>query len=300
MTFQESHWVVITLLTLCFVLMFSFILFKSKLKLFYSKNKTTIINIGQVIGIFLLMMIAFRSILMILTKYPLYWEIIPLHFCRFLLLMISICLIVKKTDWIRYFGLYMIIGAIIAISLADLGNSSFWEKKGGKFDGADSYPFWDFYIIHILGILLSTYFLIVNEKRIDKHSILVSTIFLGSGLLFFFIINWILGSTTSNDGWWSNFWYVGLDKANSVIIYLRFLGPLANWPFPLFVWAISGVLLTAFLNAIYFLLGMFDINWDFKKNKNKFFYVKKSNDWFIFKNSQWKLFNNIQQKEFKA
>lgn len=293
MTFQESNWVVIILLTFCFFSMFSFILFKSKLKTFYLNHKNKVIITGQYIGAFLLLLIVFRSCLMIATKYPLYWEIIPLHFCRFFLLMISISLILRKIDWIRYFGLYMIIGAIIAISIADLGNSDFWQKRGGKFDGVDSYPFWDFYIIHISGILLSTFFLLVIEERINKHSILVSLSILGAGLIFFFFVNWILGSVIENDGWWANFWYVGLDKSNSVIVYLKFLGPLANWPFPLFVWAITGILLVISLNAIYFLLDMIEINWDFKKNEYKFFYFKSSNDWYDFKNSQWKLFNKI-------
>lgn len=280
-SFEDSKWVSIIIVSLTFVLLMNIIIFRKYLIDSYKKHEKLFLNIFQIIGIFILCLSVFRTFILAYGNYPNLWELIPFHFCRLFIVIISLFLVFKKVEVIKYVGFFAVNGGIIGLLISDLSSSDYWNSKGGTRIGYDNYIFWDFYIIHVTSILVSAYLISVNKFIVTKWDVLISctsVIFLTIGLFF---ANWFF-SFLPDQRWQANWFYLAPDKFNGIdeLLY-KFLGRMSKWPaiLPLFIFI--GTSLYLFTLTIYFWLDKYEININSKTITTKSF------AWEEFKKSSW-------------
>lgn len=292
--FEKSQWLSILLIVVAFVVLISFFFLRSQLAGFYQRKEKQVLLGFQIFSGFIICLTIFRAIILAVGNYPNLWEIIPLHFCRMFIVVMSSSLLFKKINIIKYIGFFAILGAIFGLLLTDLKNSQFWMDKGGVAIGYDSYIFWDFLIIHISSLLIPGYFLTVNQFEYSKRDVALT----GMGLTIFTIVIFGLdwGFSRINDPRWNaNWFYLAPNKFNSVYKMLSaIVGPLASWPFTLFLFIALGMILYTLCFVIYFWLNKFEFIFD-KQHKKIRFINQKATLWQHFKDS--KLFVPMSTKQ---
>lgn len=284
-SFEESSWLKYILLSLTFIGLISFIIFRKYLTINYNNHKKRILTFLQFYSTFIIFLTIFRIIILAIGNYPNTWELIPFHFCRMFVILMSFFLIFKKIDWIKYIGFFAICGAIVGLLITDLNTSSYWDERGGIKVGYDSYAFWDFYIVHISSVFIGQYIIMVNKFQISKWDVLITSISLISLSLTLFIIDWGL-SFNSNPSWQANWFYFGPDEINGIVdVLTKFLGPIAKWPSIFFLFVFIGIFLYWLSLSTYFLIDQYEI--DFKR----FPIIKKvkSSSLECFRNSRWSI-----------
>ena len=263
-------------------------LFKAKLIKHYQTNTKRVLAYFQVLGGFIFFLSIFRIIILGVGQYPNSWELIPLHFCRFFIMLISVALIFRKLNMIKYVGFFSIIGAIFGLILSDLKNSDFWQGFGGVALGYDSYIFWDFFFIHISSLVIPAYFLTVNRFYYTKRDVSITTISLTSMAILIFFANWAL-SFSSNRNWNANWFYLAPEAFNGISQLLsKVFGPLTKWPGILFFFIAFGMLLYTLSILGYFWLDRYSIKIDPITRKMRIFKEEESL-WSHFKTSRFRL-----------
>ena len=256
-SYEQSQWLSYLLIVGAFFTLGSFFFFRTQLTSFYHRHTRTVLISFQAYSGLLLVLSAFRAILLGMGNYPNLWEIIPLHFCRLFVVVMAAALLVRKTTCIKYGGFFAILGAIFGLMLTDLKNSPFWIERGGIAIGYDSYLFWDFLIIHISSMLIPGYFLTINQFCYSKRTVLGAAVGLIGLTIVIFGLDWGL-SYAADPRWRANWFYLAPDEYNSVYAMLATLvGPLARWPWILLGFIMLGLILYALCFLIYFWLNRF-------------------------------------------
>lgn len=271
---QLIYWIVIMITITIIILMWAICK-----PLQFSRSFSLTIS-HQIVGAILITLTIFRIVLLATGNYPHLWELIPLHFCRLMIVLIGLSLITKQKQFFKYLLVFTIIGAWFGIIFTDLNNSDYWQAKGGVAIGYDNYFFWDFLIIHCLALIISSYFL--NTYRLDftKRGLLISTSCLTILTILIFFANWATASL-SNKRWNANWFYLAPNQNNSVILILKpLIGNLASWPWLLLVFLVLGYGLVAITYVLYFAFDYLIINqWRLVFNRNP--------QWHHFKTTHW-------------
>uniref|UniRef100_UPI00101DEDB9 TMEM164 family acyltransferase n=1 Tax=Mesomycoplasma neurolyticum TaxID=2120 RepID=UPI00101DEDB9 len=247
-------------------------------------------NVFVLVGIITLFFNLIRIIILIATDYPWKWELIPLHLCRFYIILISILLIIKKIHLIKYFAIPCIVGSLAAFLFANLGVVQSFIKDDIKYNslikgtveyenagtnlGVDNYFFWDYILTHSYVLIMPIFLTIVfNDKaKLKLKEFLLGNLYLFIFSIFIFFLNWIcfaIGQKSNSPKIQvmlnSNWLYLGRDGVTS-------LGPLSKWP-----QSIIGLVTVIFIIdcIIYFVYTLFEaIKFDFKNKKINFIFNK--------------------------
>ncbi|MDJ1645861.1 TMEM164 family acyltransferase [Mycoplasma phocimorsus] len=228
-SFNESlplYWSLFALLALLMIFIW---LFKRPIKTTIFSNKYLLDNasiIEGIIGFGLLFGTFFRIIVYMIQGYPLKFESLPLHFCRIMLLISSIMLIMGKAKYISTISWIMIGTALVGIILADLTNSPITTLGTGEGPngedtvrysvGLDSWAFYDFIIVHFSTLFIGFWFLTFSNNFYTARNSLKSVTFLILLTLFIFFLNWILFVYALDRGWKANWFYLGNNEINSI------------------------------------------------------------------------------------
>lgn len=180
--------------------------------------------------------------------YPLYWEHLMLHMCRIHFLAMMFMLAIRKKEWIKYIAFLAIGTAIFGFMFGNQAKGSIVGTKLQAFNkhgldfygvGADNFFFYDFFIFHIIIIILPVIFWVGNRWKLstlDFYKVLV--VYSGVAIIIWFT-NWMTGEYAPLE-WKMNNWYMGIDKVNE---QKNALGPLSNWPFNLLSFSFFGLLM---------------------------------------------------------
>lgn len=215
LSFQDSMWAVYLIYFIIISSVIGMYIFKTPIRNLYINNEKKTVYILQIIGIFLFSLSIFRTIILGLGGYPNLWELIPLHFCRMFVLIISASLMFRRINIIKYTGIFAIGGGIIGLLISDLSNSEYWSKFGGMEIGLDNYVFWDFFIIHASSVLLSCYIFVISKPIIYKSTITYSFLTMFIFTLIVFGLN-IAFSNLSDPKWRPNWFYLGIPELNGI------------------------------------------------------------------------------------
>lgn len=283
-SFERSQWLSTTLIVVAFLVLISFFFFRNNLVNYYQKKERTVLKSFQIFSVFILFLTIFRIIILAVGNYPNLWELIPLHFCRMFIVIMCSSLLFKNVKVIKHIGFFAILGSIFGLLLTDLKNSQFWIDRGGISIGYDSYIFWDFLIIHISSLLIPGYFLTVNQFEYSKKDVTLTAISLTVFTVAIFGLDWAF-TRIGDPKWNANWFYLAPNEFNSVHNMLKaIVGPLASWPFTLFLFIALGIILYTLCFVIYFWLNKFHFILD-KKAKKIRLIKEKALLWQYFKES---------------
>ncbi|WP_029512779.1 YwaF family protein [Mycoplasmopsis iners] len=234
-----------------------------------------------VFGSISLVMVGVRSAILAFNNFPNKWEIIPLHLCRLMLIFTSIILIINKLHWIKYFGPFAIVGAIVALLIPEMPKQD-WQKTSGV--GVDNFYFWDFVFAHVYVLIVPIIiYCSIKHKYTFKDTLITFGLFAGLATLMFIInltTNLIPGVPKP---WKSNYFYLGMTEYNS---QKELLKTATHWPFNFI----------SFLTCIIIYIFLFILLWCFQSK----FYIDIINKKFVFewrKSKAWKKYR-ISISEF--
>lgn len=261
------------------------------------------IALWKTIGYIGLVVLVGRTSLYIYGGYPLYWENLNLHFCRFLMFLVFSLLAAGKPQWLRYIMIQTLLGAFLAFyftnekseyvsymannpgkTLSDfknvIGDQSFKPTtlelgaiaKGFKFynHGLDSFLTIETLTGHLSILAFPLIAMSAYGTRLTNRELHISYMFGVLAAVSFWLINW--GSTLIPDkGWHSNFWYLGTNDSND---NANALGPLTSWPQNIVSYPLMNFVAMTLFQYIAMFLNKFQ---PFKDGK--FMKVQKS-EWF--------------------
>ncbi|VEU75338.1 Uncharacterised protein [Mycoplasmopsis maculosa] len=239
-----------------FISSFLIYLYRVPIRLNYKRSKKIIgmskKTFWMLVGWIIMFFIILRSIMIIfIEKYGVIdykiddldgtvksklWEIIPLHFCRIMLLFISISLIINKIKFVKFYAYLAVWAAIVAVAIPGIYRHS----------GFDNWWYWDYLFAHGFIILFTVLLWNVSGVRFSfKDTLYTFAVSLAIGLVMF-AINYasykIAFAKFPNDPnerlkYISNYWYLGLDDYNE---FAWIFGPLSKWPIHIVTWTILG------------------------------------------------------------
>lgn len=300
-TFEQSRWLYFTIIG---IVVFSILLvwiYKQKITQYFA-NTTTILKIKNrhfeiLVGISIMVATLIRIIILEIGDYILKWEYIPLHFCRFFFISLGYILIFDKKHWIKYFGIFSIMGGIIALSFGFLGYSKEFadidlaypetrnvlsaNRQPGFNWGYDTVHWWDYLFMHLFVIVAPVIIWrsVANSIYISKKSAIYSALSLSIFAVFIFFLNFIVSIFNPPVWFEPNWFYLGKSGINT-------LGILTKWYYSIFTMIILGNIANFIFIIFYFLQDKIEfVNketsfWKIKKIK-----LKKSNTWLLFKNN---------------
>ena len=258
-----------------------------------------------------------RTILLIVFNYPLKWEIVPLHLCRLISVIVFIVMATGKVDKLKYVTYLAVIGSFFAFMylhersdmINEMGNKKTWDlrayisgeapfnKQNQDFvpinlekimiknkvtvysAGFDMWLTYDFLIVH-LSILV---FPLVarsayNMKFSNKELIIYSMLIPSLILISLWLVNIGTGKV-ADEAWRSNYWYTGFDENND---NKQVLGVLTKWPQNVFTMLTLGLILNVAQHFIW--MGINKLRFF---SNGKFIQVLKSEAFKDFK-TEWK------------
>ncbi len=261
MTFEESKWLVYVFYTIVLLSLLFIFLFKDNIHRNYMKNQKVAIIFYQGIGIGIFSLSIFRIIILAIGGYPNLWELVPFHFCRMFILLISMALCFRRIDLIKYFGIFAIGGGIIGLIIPDLSNSEYWSEHGGMEIGLDNYIFWDFFITHSSSVVLSTYLFASLKPVFYKSEISYTILIMSLFTIMVFLLNLIL-SNVSDPRWKANWFYLSIPSINGIDDMLApYLGPLVSYPTILFTFIGIGIVMYLGFTFIYMVSDKVQFVW---------------------------------------
>ncbi|MGY6172292.1 YwaF family protein [Candidatus Mycoplasma pogonae] len=295
-TSEQSSWLYTILTVLCFVAVIAILIAKQPLYRVW-QNKTTVFKIPRtwferLVGIVILFFMILRIIFFEIDDAPYKWEYIPLHFCRFFIVVIAVSLIVNRSEWIRYYGFFAFVGGCIGLIFSDVKNSPSkilldqtynsvrnpaTERVGSNW-GMDNYFWWDFILAHSFAIIAPVFLFIINrdKAKVTKNSLFYACVSLN--LLTFLVIGLNYGVATSHHpGWNPNWFYMGKDGIGT-------LGALSRPPHSLYLFIILGWIASYAAFGVYALQDKLLINFSSKTPKTSVKIIK-SHNWEVFKHS---------------
>lgn len=252
-----SKWIVIAITLFLLLLIW---LFKKQIRSFFSKKEERVWDTRlQWFGLFLFAFQVFKLILYIVYDYPIKWELLWLHICRIHMILISMFLIFKKKQLIKYIVYISTMGALFAMWFGDQSWSeivgknkeNIFVQNGFTFYhvGADNFFFWDFFAFHISIVVIPIILWTAFGWKIKTAYLYRAAIVYALGIIAIWSLNAALAQT-SDIRWWANNWYIGMDKAND---YSDALGVLSAWPQNLFAYLIIGVFVMHLFHYIWIL-----------------------------------------------
>lgn len=296
-----TKWVVYGLIIVLLILIF---IFKDKIKHNHITNKRGIMNLYfksydtfyRVIGWVIIAAQFLKLLLYLLGGYPLYWEHLMFHICRIHMFAIGILLILNKKELLKYITYISILGALLAIQFGEISwntvngiKKELFEKHNIQFygAGADNFFYYDFFLLHIMIIVIPVYLWTAYSWKLETHKLYRSILFYWAGILFMWLTNW-LSIYIPDKEWWSNNWYIGRNEVN---FYHNALGYLSSWPGNL-------IFITLLGTAVSHLFHLVWIGQTYIKYKNFRLVRIESITWTTFRDSyNKKLIYNIFHKE---
>jgi len=258
-----------------------------------------------------------RIILLIVFNYPLKWEIIPLHLCRLLSVVVFTILATGKVEKLKHLTYLGVIGSFFAFMflnehsemINEMGKNKNWNisdyiNGSNGFDvphngyhptnqekimaenhvsvysaGFDMWLTYDFLIVHV-SILLFPFIVrsAYSIKITNKEFIINSILFPALILLLLWLIN-IATSYIPDKSWRSNYWFIGTDANND---NNRALGILSGWPQNIFTMSALGFILITGQHFIWMAINKLHFF-----TNGKFIRVEKSQAYNDFK-IEWK------------
>ncbi|MGX9383095.1 MULTISPECIES: YwaF family protein [unclassified Mycoplasma] len=226
-----------------------------------------------------------RLLILFTNGFPNYWEIIPLHYCRLFIFLVILSIIFNRFDYSKYYCIFAYIGALIAFSLTDLANNEFWQRANHGIPihwGLDSFAFWDFFFAHAFLLIMSTLITILGKQKVTKTVIKDSLITMILIAILVFSLNYLTTKITADVRWHANWFYMGIDQANS---QKDSLGILTRWPYHLFLYIGIFIIFYFIGLGICFLGSKIGL---YRNEENKIsFFVQKSQVYADFKQSKW-------------
>ncbi|WP_338822312.1 YwaF family protein [Mycoplasmopsis felifaucium] len=267
-TSQALYWTIFMLTLVACLLIY---LFRRVIRQNY-QNKTLIMSMRKkdfwiLIGSITLTMIIARSILVLATNYPMLWEIVPLHFCRLILLFIAFSLIFNKLNWIKYYGHLGIFGALLSVFIPGIYKSV----------GADNFWFYDYILAHAFILLMISLMFAFTRDKYKFEDTVITVILFGSLCFAMWIINLSTASFAHNIRWRSNYFYLGKSEYNDM--YSR-LGWIVEWPLNLLTFTLLGILVLTLSVVLWCLTDKIHIEKQDGKIKA---YIFKSEVWAYYK-----------------
>ncbi|MGL5204618.1 MAG: hypothetical protein ACRC63_00040 [Metamycoplasmataceae bacterium] len=217
----------------------------------YQNNSSIFINKIQGIGIFIIILMIFKTIILLIGGYPNLWELIPLNFNQFFILGIGISIAFRKIEYVKYFAVFSILGGVIGMYITNLSNSSYWDQFGGVEIGYDNYFFWDYFIIHILAIILPFFIMTFLKPSFSKKEVFYFILIMIKIAIVIFLLNLAL-SKAPDFRWRANWFFLGVPEVNGTILEIfSFLGPLLSYPTILFTFIVIGIIFYLLATFIY-------------------------------------------------
>ncbi len=271
MTFKESLWMVYLIYALLIVGCLLVFIFKDNVRKFYLRNAKTVTSVSQGLGIFIISLSIFRITILAVGGYPNLWELVPFHFCRLFILLISLSLAFRQINLVKYFSVFAIGGGIMGLLIPDLNNSEYWTEFGGADLGLDSYVFWDYFFIHTSSVFLSVFLLTSLKPVFYKSEMAYTIITMASFTILLFLTNLALANVTDSR-WRSNWFYLGIPSVNGIDdILAPFLGPLVSYPAILFTFMTIGSIIYVGVTMIYINSDSIKfVLWDEEKSAHTF------------------------------
>ncbi|QZE12621.1 YwaF family protein [Mycoplasma sp. Ms02] len=245
-----------------------------------------------------LLFMILRAALLVYFRYPIYWENIPLHLCRFNITLLGFFLLINKPQYTKYILAFSFIGALIALFAPDLKNTMtedtyyvdgvFYQNGKSVFKwskGYDSYIFWDYLLAHGFILLAPIVLMIMFDLKLTLKDVYITSALNLGAIIVASIFNAISGHVAQTPGWQINYFYTGMDEFNK---YHKTLGPLTKWPMITLTFSFVALLYLLLFLGLYFWQDKLVFEVEGKKMKLK---VKKSTTYEAFKNS-WIEANN--------
>ena len=293
---EFTPWVKFVIIPIGFIILAMIFIFKTKIKKVFDgklSNEKHLLK-WKVIGYLGIFYTISRMMLMFVGGYPLRWEIIPLHVCRLLILLIFIFLAAGKVEWTKYLIFLSVIGFSLGMyfnyEAADQINSMtngkgyikdnvYIDFKTGKREnidilqkimlekgltfysvGLDNFYWYDVIFAHLTILILpifiwTAYSFKFNVIEFHRMQVIISMLLAG-----FWLLN-IGANLIPSKSWKSNYWYIGLNENNDH--YLA-LGKLSSWPQNIFTYWMLGVVFTS---LIYLCGMMLEGKWIIKDKK---------------------------------
>ena len=250
-SFEQSSWMVYLIYAVLIFSCFFIFIFKDQVRKAYQNNTRTVMNVTQAFGIFIIGLSFFRITILAVGGYPNLWELIPFHFCRFFVLLISFSLTFRKIHFVKYFSVFAIGGGIMGLLIPDLSNSEYWTEFGGADIGIDNYVFWDYFIIHASSVFISVYLLTALKPIFYKSQMVYTIVAMATFTITLFLVNLAL-SDVPDRRWRPNWFYLGIPSVNGIDDMLEpFLGPLVSYPAILFTFMTLGSIMYVGVTMIY-------------------------------------------------
>ncbi|MGL4343205.1 MAG: hypothetical protein ACRCRZ_01360 [Metamycoplasmataceae bacterium] len=285
-SFSESSWLFYLVLGLFLVAITTIVIFKTNLRIYFLQNTIKVQKKFQISGFIILFFLIFRIIILSIGAYPNSWELVPLHFCRFFISILTIFFITKKIEYIKYIGFFLINGAIFALLIPDLSNSEYWSEYGGADLGYDSYIFWDFLLIHSFSIFFVVLSFVFVNPKFSKNEIIFSFLSMIFLTFILFILDYSL-SFVSDKSWRANWFYLSIDSVNGIDdILFPFIGGMARWPFIFITFILIGIFVYFLSLFIYIFFDKIEFYFTTNKNANQKIYLCKSITYQYFKDSK--------------
>ncbi|CAL59281.1 hypothetical protein E5287_02890 [Mycoplasmopsis agalactiae] len=192
----------------------------------------------RLFGILSLLGILARIGIVIYTDYAFKFEVLPLHFCRLMVIFLSIAMIINRPDLIKYFGFLSVFGAISALFVPSMG----------EYSGADSFWFWDYLLLHVYSFIVPFILFAISKFEYTFKTTVETIAFFVVLCLVMFGLNFALDTYAKDPSWKSNYWYLGLNENND--LYEKF-GKVMAWPTHILLFIFLGIVLTVLFVAIW-------------------------------------------------
>ena len=171
---EPTRWTNYLIFGIGLLIIFLFFIFKRKIKksfesrnryLFFFKNETTMFQSVGVVG---LLFIIARISIMWIQGYPLYWEGLGLHFCRFLILLIFLFLAFGKIDWIKYLVYITFPGFIFGVLFAYESSDVINKLGSSNSEWTSNYPIGEYHAIPFDDIKVFKNVKLVNIEQFER------------------------------------------------------------------------------------------------------------------------------------
>ncbi len=235
----------------------------------------------RIFGILSLAGIVARCIIVILTNYQFKFEILPLHFCRLMVIFLAVAMIINRIDLIKYFGFLSVFGAISALFVPSMG----------EYSGSDNFWFWDYLLLHIYSFVVPFLLFAISKFEYTFKTTVVTITFFVVMCLLMFGINFALDTYAKDPTWKSNYWYLGLNENND--LYQKF-GKVVAWPTHILLFIFLGIVLTILFIAVW---ALFDKIYIIKEEGKIKAYVTRSDFWVKYKESMKQFFKRDKNRK---
>lgn len=243
--------------------------------------KVAILN--QISGAIVLIFVLLRSLMLVLDKYPNAWESLPLQYCRIMIVILGVLLLLNKPKLVKYIAVACVFGGLIALIIPDLSVKYFHNGPQTHYDNVvihtgenififswKQYYFYDYFLAHgfviIAPILLSIFYPFKITLKENLKIILLFTAL----ILLFYLINYLSAKYATTNAWVTNYFYSGRAGVNTNNKTIKAI----TSPKFILITELVALVVYVFISSLFYgLQDCIKINW----NKNKFIKITYSN-----------------------